>query len=123
MAGKGPILDFRGPFPDGDGIDDLTTAVSAITGLPRAAYTPLGPKVLNQLFFQHSSRLDEQAAVNGFVGHAHILSLRDIGFSAIRKSVPATSPGSVYSQRCFATSRGWQEGTPWAARPTPRPGD
>ena len=51
MTGNGAVLDFCGPFPDGDGIDDLTTAVSAITGVPRAADTPLGPQVLNQLFF------------------------------------------------------------------------
>ena len=71
MTGDGTVLNFRGPFPDGDGIDDLPTAVSARTGLPRAAYTPLGPKVLNQLLFQHSARLNEQAAINRFVGHAH----------------------------------------------------
>ena len=51
MTGNGAVFDFCGPFPNGDGIDDLTTAVSAITGVPRAAYTPLGPQVLNQLFF------------------------------------------------------------------------
>jgi len=27
---------------------------------------------------------------------------------------------SVYSQRCSATSRGWKEGSAWAARPTAR---
>src|ERR1700722_3987674 len=75
MAGNGAVLDFCGPFPNGDGIDDLTTAVSTDTRMPRAAYAPLGSKVLNQLFFQHSSRLNEQAAVNGFVRHAHALVL------------------------------------------------
>jgi hypothetical protein len=40
-----------------------------------------------------------------------------------RKSVPATSPGSVYWQRSTATSCGWQEGTAWAAEPTSRPAD
>jgi hypothetical protein len=35
MAGDGAIFDFRGSFPDGDGIDDLTTMVSAIAGMPR----------------------------------------------------------------------------------------
>src|SRR6202011_4678603 len=75
MAGNGAVLDFCGPFPNGDGIDDLTTAVSTDTRMPRAAYAPLGSKVLNQLFFQHSSRLNEQAAVNGLVGHAHTLVL------------------------------------------------
>jgi hypothetical protein len=71
MAGDGTVLDFRRSFSDGDGIDDLTTMMSAITGMPRAAYTPLGAKVLNQLLFQHSPRLYEQAAINRFVGHAH----------------------------------------------------
>jgi len=47
--------------------------MSAIAGMPRAAYTPLGAKVLNQLLFQHSSRLYKEAAVNRFVGHTHAL--------------------------------------------------
>src|ERR1700674_2300929 len=75
MAGNGAVLNFRGSFPDGNGINDLPTAVSAHTGLPGAAYTPLRSKVLNQLLFQHSSRLNEQAAVNRFVRHAHGLVL------------------------------------------------
>src|ERR1700674_4956662 len=45
---------------------------------------------------------------------------RDTGFSAIRKSVPATSPESVYSQRAPATSHGSKEGSAWGAKPTPR---
>jgi hypothetical protein len=59
MTGDGAVLDFSGPFPDGDGINDLPAGLSADTRVSRAAYPPLGPKVLNQLFFQHSSRLDE----------------------------------------------------------------
>ena len=59
MTGNGAVLDFRGPFPNGDGIDDLTTAVSTNTGLLRAADAALGAKVPHQLFLQHSSRLDE----------------------------------------------------------------
>ena len=73
MTGNGAVFDFCGPFPDGDGIDDLTTVVSTVTRVPRAAYTPLGSKVLNQLLFQHSPRLNKQPAVNRFVGHAHTL--------------------------------------------------
>jgi hypothetical protein len=38
----------------------------------------------------------------------------------MRKFVPATSPESVYSQRRSVTSRGWKEGSAWAARPTAR---
>jgi hypothetical protein len=61
MAGDGAVLDFRGPLPDGDGIDDLTAGLSVDTRVPRAAYTPLGSKMLNQLLFQHSACLNEQA--------------------------------------------------------------
>jgi len=62
MAGNGTVLNFRGPFPDGDGINDLTAGLSADTRVPRAAYTPLGPQVPNQLLFQRSARLNEQTA-------------------------------------------------------------
>src|ERR1700730_13479253 len=75
MAGDGAILDLRRPFSNGNGIDDLTLVVSVIPRVPRAANSPLEPKMLNQLFFQHSTRLNEQAAVNGLVGHAHTLVL------------------------------------------------
>jgi len=75
MTWNGPVFDIRRPFPDGDGIDDLTTVISAITRMPRPADPPLGSQVLNELFFQHSSRLNEQATVHGFVGHAQALVL------------------------------------------------
>ena len=38
-----------------------------------------GSQVAHQLFFQHSTRLDEQAAVNGLVGHAHPLVVGILG--------------------------------------------
>src|SRR3989442_13720974 len=79
MAGNGTVLNFRGPFPDGDGINDLTAGLSADTRVPRAAYTPLGPQVPNQLLFQRSARLNEQTAVNGLVGHAHTLVVGILG--------------------------------------------
>src|ERR1022692_2267620 len=73
MTRYGAVLNFGGPFPDGDGIDDLTARVSKDTRVLREAYAAFGPKVCNKLFFQHSSRLNEQATVNSFVGHAHAL--------------------------------------------------
>src|SRR5450432_292707 len=73
MARYGAVLNFRGPFPDGDGIGDLTARVSKDTRVLRPAYAPLGSQVLNQLLFQHSSRLYEQAAINRFVRHTHAL--------------------------------------------------
>jgi len=38
MTGNGAVRDFCGPFPDGDGIDDLTSGLSADTRVLRAAY-------------------------------------------------------------------------------------
>jgi hypothetical protein len=73
MTRYGAVLNFGGPFPDGDGIDDLTARVSKDARVLRPAYAAFGPKVRNKLFFQHSSRLNEQATVNGFVGHAQAL--------------------------------------------------
>src|SRR5208283_1417781 len=42
-------------------------------GMTRTAHAPLRPQVVHQLFLQYSSRLNEQAAINSLVGHAHTL--------------------------------------------------
>src|SRR5882672_4173340 len=73
MTGNGAVLDFSRPFPDGDGIYDLAARVFKDTRVLRAAYAAFGSQVPHQLFLQHSAGLDEQAAVNRFVGHAHAL--------------------------------------------------
>jgi hypothetical protein len=59
MTGNGAVLDLCRPFPDGDGIYDLTARVFKDTRVLRAAYAALGSQVPQQLFFQHSSRLNE----------------------------------------------------------------
>src|SRR5450755_2383786 len=41
--------------------------------MSRAAQAPLRPQMIHQLFFQYAPRLNEQAAVNRFVGHAQAL--------------------------------------------------
>lgn len=51
MTGDGVVLDFRGPFPDGNGIDDLTAGLSIHPSVPQAADRQVGAKVLNQRFF------------------------------------------------------------------------
>src|SRR3984893_18747628 len=51
-----------------------------------------------------------------------MLSSSEYWFSTIRKFVPGTSPESVYSQRCSATSRGWKAGSACALRSTWRLG-
>src|SRR5246127_2821234 len=42
-------------------------------GVTRAAHASLRPQVVRQLFFQRSTCLNEQAAVDGLMGHAHAL--------------------------------------------------
>src|SRR6266849_37691 len=79
MTGDRAVLDFRRSFSNRDGLDDLTARLSADTSVLRAAYAALGPKMSNQLFFQHSPRLDEQATVKGLVGHAHTLVMGILG--------------------------------------------
>src|SRR5215831_2072914 len=44
-------------------------------GVPRATDPPLRSRMPNQLLFQRSARLNEQAAINRFVRHAHALGL------------------------------------------------
>jgi len=51
MTVNGAVLDFSGPFPDGDGIYDSTARVFKDTRMPRAAYAALGSQVPDQLFF------------------------------------------------------------------------
>ena len=55
MTRNGAVLHFSGPFPDGDGLGDLTTRVSKDVRVLRPAHPALGSQVLNQLLFQQSS--------------------------------------------------------------------
>ncbi len=45
----------------------------------RAAHASLRAQLVQQLFFQHSAGLNEQAAIDGFVGHAQALVIRILG--------------------------------------------
>src|SRR6266478_4863546 len=80
MTRYGAVLNFSGSFPDGDGICDLAARIFKDTSVLRAADATLGSQVPKQLFLQHSARLNEQAAVNGFVGHAQALVIGILGF-------------------------------------------
>ncbi len=51
MTRNRPVVRFCRPFPDGDGIHDLTARVSEETRVLRAAHAPLRSHVLHQLFF------------------------------------------------------------------------
>src|SRR6202790_1999006 len=83
MAGNGTIFHFRRSFADGDGIDDPALGVPVNAGVPRAADPPLRSQMPNQFLFQHSTRLNEQAAINGFVRHAEALV---VGMLALQPS-------------------------------------
>jgi hypothetical protein len=66
--------------------------------------------VVPLLFFSYAPRLNEQTAVNRFVGnsaHHH----HENESSATQKPVRVTRPGSVYSQRGYATCGRRQAGT------------
>jgi hypothetical protein len=51
VTGNSAVFNLGRPFPNRDGIDDLTVGLSASPCVPRTANRPLGPQVLNQLFF------------------------------------------------------------------------
>src|SRR6266403_945930 len=77
---NGTVLHFSGPFADRDGLRDLTAPVFKDTRVLRSAYAALGSQVVQQLLFQSSTGLNEQASVNGFVGHTHALIIGILGF-------------------------------------------
>ena len=47
--------------------------------MSRPAHASLRTQVVQQFFFQHSAGLNEQAAVDGLVGHAHVLVVGIVG--------------------------------------------
>jgi hypothetical protein len=49
---NGPVFNLCRHFPEEDGIDDLSTVISAMTRMPRAADLSFRSQVLNELFFQ-----------------------------------------------------------------------
>jgi len=73
MTGNRSVFSLRRPFANGDGIDNPTLRVPVNAGVSRAAHASLRPQMIHQLLFQCSPGLNEQAAVNGFVGHVHAL--------------------------------------------------
>src|ERR1700690_2607281 len=79
MTGDSPVLDFCRSFSNRNGVDDLTARVSKDMRVLRAAYAALGSQVAKPLFSQLSSRLNEQATVNGLVGRAHGLIFPILG--------------------------------------------
>ena len=123
MTRNRSVFRFRRSFANGDGIDDPTPAMPVNAGVPRAAHAPLRPQVVHQLFFQYSPSLNEQAAVNGLVGHAHALVIGILGLQP---------PGNLFGrpvQDQFTRNDvpqlagSWQEDIVSVARLSPRLAD
>ena len=71
VAGDRTVLDFRWTFTDRDRVDDLTSCLTRGVGVLCAPHKTPRAKMADQLPFQDAAGLDEQTAVNRFVGHAH----------------------------------------------------
>src|SRR5262244_680712 len=80
MTRNSTVLHFSGPFADRDGLRDLTASVFKNTRVLRPADAAIGSQVVQQLLLQRSTGLNEQASVNGFVGHPHALIIGILGF-------------------------------------------
>ncbi len=80
MTRNRSVFRFRRSFANRDGIDDLTARLAADGCVSRAAHAPFRPQVVHQLFFQYATRLNEEAAVNRFVGHSHARVIGKLNF-------------------------------------------
>ena len=123
MTRDSAVFHFSRPFPNRDGIDDLTARVLEDTRVPRAAHAPLRSQVVHQLFFQYSTSLDEQAAVNGLVGHAHALVFGILGLQP-----PGNLLGRPFQDQFTRNDVpqlpiAWLTGSASAATPIPRLGN
>ena len=67
MAWDRTIFDRRWSFADGYGVLDLAESVSFHAGVPGSRDRAPRPQVLKKLLFQHSARLNEQAAIDRLV--------------------------------------------------------
>jgi hypothetical protein len=121
MTGNRSVFHFRRSFANGDGIDNSILRVPVNAGVSRAAHASLRPQVIHQLLFQRSPRLNEQAAVNGFVGHVHALVIGILNFQPsgnlfgrpvqdqfTRNDVPQLV---VDGKEALLRSQGWVPGT------------
>ncbi len=76
MTGYRAIFDGGWPVTNRDGIRDFPQSLSLQTRMLRSANGSFGSKTVLQLLFQDAFRLNIQAAIDGFVGHACVFALR-----------------------------------------------
>lgn len=75
MSGDGAIFHFGRTLPDRDRIHDAS-GLSFGGGRPRSADPPARTKVGHQIFLERAAGLDEQAAIDRFMGHPQSLIMR-----------------------------------------------
>jgi hypothetical protein len=72
VAGNRTVFDFRWTFTDRDRVDDLTSCLTRGTGVLCTPHNTPRAKMADQFPLQDAPGLDEQTAVNRFVGHLHV---------------------------------------------------
>ena len=72
MSRHGAILNLGWPLADGDHIEDMPLSTLRIVALG-AAHQPRSAQMCCQLFLQHATGLDEEAAIDRFVRYLHVL--------------------------------------------------
>ena len=101
-----PVTQHRSIFSSGrtlldrDGVRYPDNPVTFQTGMPRSPDATFASKLLEQLFFQCATRLDEQTAIDRFVGHLQVLVVR-----MVHTNQPAICCGDQNCWTCLATMR------------------
>src|SRR6478672_1362908 len=70
------VFDFCGTLSNRNRIDDPPTRLALCAGFLGGAHHPHLATMSDQLLLENSAGLDEQATVDGFMGHAHALEQR-----------------------------------------------
>src|SRR5450631_1576267 len=71
MPGNGSVFDLCGTLANRDNSHDRSASLASSAVVQSVAYRAGAAQVRNQLFLQHATRLDEEAAVNRLVRHPH----------------------------------------------------
>ena len=71
MTRNRTVFDVRRAFPDRHPIDDLSARLAIGAGVFRASHHSPESQMPDQLLLEHAPVLDERAAVDRFMGHAH----------------------------------------------------
>ena len=92
MSGDGAVVHRGRPFPDRDGVLDLSQPVALQTGVPGAADRRASPaNWASNSFFRTPRVWMNSAPIDRLVGHAAVLVIRMFAFQPARRSAAATT--------------------------------